>query len=96
MKLFNLRIEIHAPFDYFKALGCIHGRLGKHTAWELEHNYYSGSFFDFDTSYSIREDHAGFNFTIGIFGYGVGFRIYDTRHWNYGGNCYEQYKDITV
>ena len=82
MKIFNLRTQLSLPFDHFKNLGCISGRITKHTAWELEHTYYSGSFFDIDVSWSIREDHAGFEICLGLFGYGVHFHIYDTRHWD--------------
>lgn len=95
MKIFSLRTQIHLPFDHFKNLGCISGRLSKHTAWELEHTYYSGSLLDIDTSLGIREDHAGFDFTLGLFGYGVNFRIYDTRHWNYETNKWEVYDYIS-
>jgi hypothetical protein len=83
MKLFNLQTQIYLPFEHFKNLGSVHGRMGANTAWELEHTYYSGSLLDIDISLSIREDHAGFEITLGLFGYGVSFRIYDTRHWNY-------------
>jgi hypothetical protein len=82
MKIFNLRTQLSLPFDHFKNLGCISGRITKHTAWELEHTYYSGSLFDIDISWSIREDHAGFEICLGLFGYGVHFHIYDTRHWD--------------
>ena len=82
MKIFNLRTQLSLPFDHFKNLGCISGRITKHTAWELEHTYYSGSLFDIDVSWSIREDHAGFEICLGLFGYEVHFHIYDTRHWD--------------
>ena len=82
MKIFNLRTQLSLPFNHFKNLGCISGRITKHTAWELEHTYYSGSLFDIDISWSIREDHAGFEICLGLFGYGVHFHIYDTRHWD--------------
>jgi len=81
MKLFNLQTQIYLPFEHFRNLGSIHGRITTHTAWELEHTYYSGSLLDIDISLSIREHHAGFEFTLGLLGYGVSFRIYDTRHW---------------
>jgi len=90
MKIFSLRTQISLPFDHFKNLGSISGLLGYNKAWELEHNYYSGSLFDIDVSFSIREDHAGFDFTLGLFGYGVHFHIYDTRHWDYEKNAYTQ------
>ena len=82
MKIFNLRTQVSLPFDHFKNLGCISGRITKHTAWELEHTDYSGSLFDIDVSWSMREDHAGFEICLGLFGYGVHFHIYDTRHWD--------------
>lgn len=94
MKLFNLQTQIYLPFDHFKNLGCIYGRIGANKAWELEHTYYSGSLLDIDISLSVREHHAGFEITVGLFGYGIHFRIYDTRHWNYERNCYETYDTI--
>jgi hypothetical protein len=83
MKLVNLQTQIYLPFEHFKNLGSVHGSMGANTAWELEHTYYSGSLLDVDISLSIKEDHAGLEITLGLFGYGVSFRIYDTRHWNY-------------
>jgi hypothetical protein len=94
MKILSLRTQIHLPFDHFKNLGCISGRLSDHTAWELEHTYYSGILFDIDINWSIREDHAGFEFVLGLFGYGVHFHIYDTRHWNCETNKWEVYDYI--
>ena len=92
MKIFSLRTQISLPFDHFKNLGSISGSIHKHTAWELEHTYYNGSLFDIDVSWSIREDHAGFELCLGLLGYGVHFHIYDTRHWNYTTNTWEEYK----
>ena len=90
MKLFSLRTQISLPFDYFKNLGSISGRIGKNKAWELEHTYYSGILFDIDVSLSTREDHAGVELCLGLFGYGIHFHIYDTRHWDYATNAYTQ------
>jgi len=93
MKIVSLRMQISLPFDHFNNLGSVHGRIGKNTAWELEHTQYSGSLFDIDFSWSIREDHAGLEIGIGLFGYGVGFRIYDTRHWDNETNSWKKYED---
>ena len=90
MKLFTLRTQISLPFDHFVNLGSISGKLFGKKAWELEHTYYSGSLLDIDIGFSTSEDHAGFDFTFGLFGYGVHFRIYDTRHWDYEKNAYTQ------
>ena len=82
MKIFTLRTQISLPFDHFKNLGCVSGKLFGSKAWELEHTYYSGSLLDIDINFSIQEDHAGFEICLGILGYGVHFHIYDTRHWD--------------
>jgi hypothetical protein len=82
MKIIHFRFNIATPWDQFKNLGCLHGRLTRYKAWELEHTYYAGSAIDCDFTISTREDHAGFELAVGILGYGVGFRLYDTRHWN--------------
>jgi len=39
----------------------------------------------------MAQDHAGFEFGVGILGYGIHFRIYDTRHYNYDTKQYEEY-----
>ena len=94
MNIFNLRFELTNPFDcwdYFKNLGCISGRLTKHKAWELEHTYYSTIIIDVDVNWQVRDSHAGFTLALGILGYGVIFRIYDIRHWNYETNTWENY-----
>ena len=89
MKIISLRAQISLPFEHFNNLGCLYGRIGKNMAWELEHTQYSGSLFDIDFSWSIREDHAGLEIGLGLFGYGVSFRMYDTRHWDYEKGCYK-------
>lgn len=90
MKIFSLRTQISLPFDHFKNLGSISGLINQHTAWELEHTYYSGSLFDIDVSWGIREDHAGFEICLGLLGYGIHFHIHDTRHWDYNTNAFTQ------
>jgi hypothetical protein len=91
----NIRIELTNPFDrwdYFRNLGCISGMLTKFKAWELEHSYYSPLLFDFELRWTCKQDHAGISFGFGLLGYGISFRIYDTRHWNDETNTWEVYK----
>jgi hypothetical protein len=90
MKIIDIRGQISHPFnwEYFKSLGSVHGRLGEHRCWELEHTFYARSLFDFELSWSTREDHAGASIGLGLLGYGVHFSIYNTRHWDYGNNSY--------
>ena len=34
------------------------------------------------TRYTCRQDHAGLDFILGLFGYCIHFSFYDNRHWN--------------
>lgn len=92
MNIFNLRLELSNPVDkweFFKPLGCVSGRLTKNKSWELEHSFYTGLIVDLDVRVTHNQDHAGIDITFGILGYGIGFRIYDTRHWNYNTDSWE-------
>ena len=84
MKLFELRAQLTNPFvpDYFRNLGCRYGKIGQFWAWELEHCFYPRALVDIDISITAKEDHQGVEFTVGVLGYGVHFRIYDTRHYD--------------
>jgi hypothetical protein len=93
MNIVNIRLELKNPFDtwdYFCNLGCVSGALFKHKAWELEHMYYSPMLFDVDVRWTRCQDHAGIEIGVGILGYGISFRIYDTRHWDCEQNAYTQ------
>jgi hypothetical protein len=91
--MINFRLEIASPWswDYFRNLGFLHGRISKHKSWELEHTYYSGQILDAEFKFSTKGDHAGLDFGLGILGYGVALRIYDSRHWDYELNNWKQY-----
>jgi len=94
MNILNLRFELANPFDrweYFKPLGCLYGKLPWHKAWELEHSYYSRLLLDAEIQWDRNTDHAGLGIAIAILGYGVAFRFYDTRHWNYETNSWGIY-----
>lgn len=91
MNILNIRIELKNPFDtwdYFRNLGCVYGKLFEHKAWELEHSYYSPLLLDCEFRWTHEQDHAGIEIGLGIFGYGVSFRMYDTRHWDSEQNAY--------
>jgi hypothetical protein len=93
MNILNIRIELTNPFDrwdYFNNLGCIHGKLAKYLAWELEHSYCSTLLLDVEAKITHKTDHAGIEIGVGLLGYGINFRIYDTRHWNHFDNCWEE------
>jgi hypothetical protein len=91
MNLLNIRIELKNPFDSwdrYNNLGSISGQLFQHKYWELEHSYYSPMLVDVDARWTHKQDHAGFEISVGVLGYGIRFRIYDTRHWDDENNAY--------
>jgi hypothetical protein len=95
MNIINFRLELKNPFDrweYFRNLGGKSGQIFGNKFWELEHSYYSPLLFDADVRWTHRTDHAGLEIGIGLLGYGIHFRIYDTRHWNCKLNCWEDYE----
>jgi hypothetical protein len=91
--MINFRLEIASlcNWDYFRNLGCLHGRISKTKAWELEHTYYSKMLLDAEFKINTRGDHAGLQVVLGVLGYGIAFRIYDTRHWDYETNTWVNY-----
>lgn len=92
--MINLRAAISNPWskERFKNLGCLHGRISKNKAWELEHTFYDGLILDIDFTFNTKCDHAGLNIVLGILGYGIHFSVYDTRHWDYENNCWKTYE----
>ncbi len=43
--------------------------------------------------WNIRQDHAGMNLELGLFGYTVSAQYYDTRHWNEEAGRFYNYND---
>jgi hypothetical protein len=94
MNIVNIRVELKNPFDrwdYFRNFGCVSGTLFTYKAWELEHSYYSPMLVDADIRWRHHTDHAGIDLALGILGYGISFRFYDTRHWDYENNTWSRY-----
>ncbi len=96
--MINLRFELKNPWskDFFKNLGCLHGKIFKNKTWELEHTFYDGLLVDCEFKFTTKEDHAGLNIMLGVLGYAVHFSIYDTRHWDYENDCWQEYKDLRL
>jgi hypothetical protein len=81
--MLNFNFIIGSPFaEYFRALGCVFGRIGSHWAWEIEHTYYSRELVNIEFKLTRRQDHAGLTVCLGLLGYAVSGRIYDTRDWD--------------
>jgi hypothetical protein len=87
MRIIDLNVCLAWPWGKFKHLGSWSRKLSKHKVWELEH-YYAGSLLDLSLHVTAQQDHAGFEITAGILGYGIRATVYDVRHWDCNKNCY--------
>lgn len=62
-------------------------------AIELQSTHYDYDFLEVMANLTFRQDHAGLELNLCIFGYSINFRFYDTRHWNYEKGAWETYDD---
>ncbi len=79
--MINVSFGLRNPFS--DRWDNIHNRskvLGK-KAVEFE-VYRDTTIVSFAFRWNIRQDHAGMNLELGLFGYTVSAQYYDTRHWN--------------
>lgn len=47
----------------------------------------------FEFGWTIRQDHAGLNFELGLLGYEIYFYFYDARHWDHEKKQWVNYDD---
>jgi hypothetical protein len=82
------------PFS--NRFSAVYEKTGKtwnpHKFWDLS-ICKTSSIIGFTFDYTMRQDHAGFGFDIGIFGWNIDYRFYDSRHWDYTNNCWEEIND---
>lgn len=96
MKIIDSRLSIDSPFDTkreFRHLWCRGGPISRYKAWEAETYLDPVSIVLLSVTVSVKEDHAGFLFGVGLFSFVFNFMIYDTRHWNYETNEWPKYHD---
>ena len=76
---FNLR----SPWsNEFKNIWCrAYETPFKHKYIELEF-YKDVTVVSFMFNWTVRQDHAGLDIDLGLFGYNIHFNFYDNRHWN--------------
>jgi hypothetical protein len=87
---FNFNID-NAFVDRWITLFCKSGLLAQHKAWELN-GYRTHHLINSGFKLTTKGDHAGVQFELGVFGYSIEFQIYDTRHWDYENNQWENYE----
>lgn len=92
--MINLNLHIYNPWikENFVNLFCRSGKITKNKAWEFEITKYTLTLFEVSLSLTTKQDHAGLQVSLGLFGFTVQLRIYDGRHWNYETNTWEVYE----
>lgn len=90
-----LNLNLRNPWaenDFFKNIKTWHGStFVTNKYWEIQ-ILRNDNWLRFEFGFTIREDHAGLNLELGLFGYEIHFTIYDNRHWDYINNRWEKYE----
>lgn len=90
--MISFNFNIDNPFvDRWNTLFCKSGLLTQHKAWEFN-GYKTHHLINSGFNLTTKGDHAGIQFELGVFGYSIEFQIYDTRHWDYENNQWENYE----
>ena len=63
--------------------------------WFILNKNVGHKIFEFILTWSIKQDHAGFNFLFSIFHlFYFSFMIYDIRHWDYENKTWKNHEDV--
>ena len=81
--MINLKFTIENPWwTRFESIKCWHGSTPfKNKFWEVQ-VMKSDDIIAFDLRITHRCDHAGPDLWLGLLGYAVNAKIYDSRHWD--------------
>lgn len=86
--MININLMLTNPWSHkFEQLWGKGGKLIKHKAWEVE-VYRSETIVELEFRWSVRTDHAGITFGLGLFSWTLRAQLYDTRHWNYNSSSW--------
>jgi hypothetical protein len=88
--MLKIQFTIHNPLSTrFENIWCKGRGLTKHKAVELQLTKTTDIVKGL-INITHGRDHAGFMIELGLLGYTVCFNIYDTRHWDYTNNRWEE------
>ena len=91
MIYFNINIRNPMWGNRFANLFCRSGNTPwKHKYWEVE-ILKDSELFRIEFEFTTRQDHAGIGLELGLLGYKIDFRLYDSRHWDYETNSWQVY-----
>lgn len=92
MIYFNINIRNPLWYDRFASLWCKSGNtLWKNKHWELQFMKIE-ELFRIEFEYTVKQDHAGVRLELALLGYKLAASFYDSRHWNYEKNHWENYE----
>ena len=82
MIYFNINLRYPGWWKRFANIkNCFWKTPWKHKYLELQ-VIKNDNLFRFEFEWTVRQDHAGVNLELGLFGYEVHFTFYDSRHWD--------------
>lgn len=88
--MFNGYINLENPMwnGEYEDIVLKHGKISGNKYWEFD-VFKDSNLVSLGFHFTTKGDHAGVGFGIGLFGYSLGFAIYDNRHWDYENNKWE-------
>ena len=87
----NLNLRLPSWWERYKSIKSWHWETPfKHKHIELQ-VIENCNLLRLEFEFTVKQDHAGVNLELGLFGYEVHFTFYDERHWNHEKNCWEKY-----
>jgi hypothetical protein len=92
--MIHINFSINNPWRWpkFHHSGNIHGKITKNKSWELEY-YRCSNIVEFNFNFTVRQDHAGCELTLGLLGNNIHANIYDRRHWDNETNSWKEYEN---
>lgn len=91
MLYFNINVRNPHWLERFKHIKLWTGKTPfKHKYWEVQ-ILKNDNLLRIEFGWTVRQDHAGCNLELGLFGYEIHFTFYDSRHWDYENNCWTAY-----
>ena len=92
--MIHINFSIDNPWQRsrFYYLGNVHGQITENKCWEIE-QYLSGVLIEFEFNFTVRQDHAGCELSLGLLGYNIHFNFYDRRHWDNETNNWKTYEN---
>jgi hypothetical protein len=92
--MIHFKVSIEEVFkNRFENIKCWAGKTFiQYKYWELQ-IMKDSDLISVDIRYTRNQDHAGFDLWLGLIGYAVTFKIYDSRHWDYDTANWKEYSE---